>query len=189
MQMNQALERLSWLVTVRPWVTIVVLLIVTVVLAAGANLRAPPTEGASVAFLPPGHAIANATREIDEFFGDSGEISIVTLLFRGDALTPSGLTQMDDLINEIVSEPGVTELLVPVGAVVAPSTVIGGLMQAGMAEGSGDAITQDVIDFARTIPEIQGALDAMTGTDADGMQGGDRKHPLVRHRRRTDPGC
>ena len=123
-----------------------------------------------MAFLPPGHAIANATREIDELFGDSGEISIVTLLFRGEALTPSGLTQMDDLIDEIVSEPGVRELLVPVGAVVAPSTVIGGLVQAGMAEGGGDGITQDVVDFAQTIPEIQAALDAMTGTDSDGTQ-------------------
>ena len=83
MQMNQVHERMSWLVTARPWVTIIVLLIVTVVLAAGANLRAPPTEGASVAFLPPGHDIAEATREIDQFFGDSGEVSIVTIIFRG----------------------------------------------------------------------------------------------------------
>ncbi len=166
MQMNQVLERMSWLVTARPWVTIIVLVIVTVVLAAGANLRAPPTEGASVAFLPPGHAIANATREIDEFFGDSGEISIVTIIFRGDALTPSGLTQMDGLLDEIVGDSGVSELLVPVGAVVAPSTVIGALVQAQ----GGDAITQEVIDFARTIPEVQGALDAMTGTDTDGTQ-------------------
>ncbi|MYA60417.1 MAG: MMPL family transporter, partial [Chloroflexi bacterium] len=168
--MNRALEKMSRVVTVRPWITIIVLLIVTVFLAAGANLRAPPTEGASVAFLPPGHAIANATLEIDEFFGDSGEISIVTLLFRGDALTASGLTQMDHLIDEIVSEPSVSGLLVPVGAVVAPSTVIGELVQAAMVEGGGDAITQETIDFAQTIPEIQGALDAMTGTDTDGTQ-------------------
>ncbi len=166
LQMNQALERLSWLVTVRPWITIIVLLIVTVVLAAGANLRAPPTEGASVAFLPPGHAIANATREIDELFGDSGEISIVTLVFRGEALTPSGLTQMDTLLDEIVGESGVSELLVPVGAVVAPSTVVGELVRAQ----GGDSFSQEVLDFARTIPEVQGALNAMTGTDTDGTQ-------------------
>ena len=166
MQMNQVLERFSWLVTVRPWVTIIVLLIVTVVLAAGANLRAPPTEGASVAFLPPGHPIANATREIEELFGDSGEVSIVTLLFRGDALTPAGLTQMDDLIAEIVSEPGVGEILAPVGSVVSPSTVIGALVQ---ARGE-DTFTQEVIDFSRGIPEVQGALDALTGIDTDGTQ-------------------
>ncbi len=58
------LGRLSLLVTVRPYITFIVLLIITVVLAAGGTLRAPSTEGASVAFLPPGHAIADATREI-----------------------------------------------------------------------------------------------------------------------------
>ena len=59
-----------------------------------------------MAFLPPGHIIADATREIDEFFGESNEVSVVTLIFRGDALTPDGLSQMDDLIDEIVSDPG-----------------------------------------------------------------------------------
>ena len=44
--------------------------------------------------------------------------------------------------------------------------MIGVLVQAQ----GGDAITQEVIDFARTIPEVQGALDAMTGTDTDGTQ-------------------
>ena len=164
--MNQVLEMMSRLVTARPWVTIVVLLIITVVLAAGANLRAPPTEGASVAFLPPDHAIVGATRDLDQLFGDAGEISMVTLLFRGDALTPDGLSQMDDLINEIVSEPSVSELLVPVGAIVAPSTVIGELARAR----GDDSISQEVIDFAQTVPEIRGALDAMTGTDTDGTQ-------------------
>ncbi len=164
--MSTILDRLSLVVTVCPWITIIVLLIVTVVLGYGATLRAPPTEGASVAFLPPGHAIANATHEIDEFFGDSGEISIVTLLFRGDAITPDGLAQMDALIGDIVNDPSVSELLVPVGAVVAPSSIVGGLAQAQGLDG----INQAVIDAARGVPEIAGAIDAMTGTDTDGTQ-------------------
>ncbi len=115
--MSRILDRLSWLITVRPYITIIVLIIVTVVLGAGSMFRAPPTEGADVAFLPPGHAIANATQEIDEHFGDSGEDSVVTLLFRGEALTPGGLSQIDALIDEIVREPGVGELLAPSNAV------------------------------------------------------------------------
>ena len=162
--MGNILATLSWLVTARPWVTIVVLLVLTVVLSYGSTLRAPPTEGASVAFLPPGHAIAEATRDIDEFFGDSGEVRIVTLIFRGDAITPEGLSQMDSLIGEVVSDPNVNELLVPVGAVVAPSSVIGGLAQ---AQGV-DTITQPVIDAALGVPEIAGVIDALTGTDEDG---------------------
>ena len=162
--MSRILDRLSWLVTVRPYITIIVLLLITVVLAAGATFRAPPTEGADVAFLPPGHAIANATKEIDELFGDSGEYSVVTLIFRGEALTPDGLSQMSTLIDEIVSEPSVGGLLAPSNAVVAPSFLIGAVLQ---VEGF-ESVTQAQIDSVRSVPEIQGALAAMTGTDTDG---------------------
>ena len=60
-----------------------------------------------MAFLPPGHPIANATQDIDELFGDSSEVSVVTLIFRGEALTPGGLIQMTSLVDEIVSDPNV----------------------------------------------------------------------------------
>ena len=162
--MSDFFGRMSWLITVRPWITITVLIVLTVVIGAGAQLRAPPTEGASVAFLPPGHPVANATFEIDEFFGESGEISVVTVLFRGEVLTPEGLSQMDDLLNDMVSDPSVSELLVPTDAVVAPSTIVRPFAQA-LGE---ESITPAVIEAARNVPEIQFALDALTGTDTDG---------------------
>ena len=162
--MNQVLDRLSWLVTVRPYVTLVVLLVVTVVLAAGATLRVPPTEGADVAFLPPGHPIANATREISDLFSDSGEVSVVTLLFRGEALTPGGLSQMAALIDDIVGDPNVGGLLAPANAIVAPAPIVGAALQVEDFE----SVAQAQIDSVRNVPEIQGALAAMTGTDKDG---------------------
>ena len=125
----KTLDRLSRLVTARPYITLLLLLLVTVALAAGGSLRAEPTEGADVAFLPPGHPIATATQEIEELFGDSSEISVVTLIFRGDALTPGGLSQMSSLINDIVSEPGVGELLAPGHPIFAPSFLIGAALQ------------------------------------------------------------
>ena len=162
--MNQILDRLSRLVTVRPWITIAVLLIATVVLAMGATMRVPPTEGADVAFLPPGHPIATATHEIDEVFGDSSEVSVVTLLFRGEALTPDGLSQMASLIDDIVSDPSVGQLLVPVDPVVAPSYLINAVLQVGSFE----SVSQAEIDAVSDVPEIGAAIDAMTGTDTDG---------------------
>ena len=162
--MNNLLDRLSWLVTARPYVTILVLLLVTVLLAAGATRRAPPTEGADIAFLPPGHAIAEATSQIEESFSDSGDIRVITLLFRGDSFTPEGLSQMEILINDAVSDPGVSELLAPSNAVVAPSSIISAALQWDDL----GSITQEQIDSVRSIPEIQGALAAMTGTDTDG---------------------
>ncbi len=162
--MNQILEKLSWLVTVRPYITVFVLLAITVLLAAGTTLRVPPTEGADVAFLPPGHPVANAVGEIDELFEDSGEVSVVTLIFRGDVLTPAGLSQMNGLIDEIASDPNVGELLVPGNPIVSPALLIQAALQAGTLE----SITQAEIDAAGNVPQVQGALAAMTGTDADG---------------------
>ena len=162
--MSKTLGWLSWLVTVRPYITLIFLLIVTVVMAFGATLRAPPTEGADVAFLPPGHPIANATREIDEFFGGANEVSVATLIFRGDALTPGGLSQMNALINEIAGDPSVGQLLAPVDPIISPAHLIGAALQVDSFE----SVTQAEIDSARNIPQIQGALTAMTGSDTDG---------------------
>ena len=162
--MNQVLDRLSWLVTVRPYVTIVVLVVVAIALAAGASLRLPPTEGADVAFLPPGHPVADATRQVSELFSDSGDIRVATLIFRGEALTPGGLSQMSSLIGDIAGDPSVGGLLAPPNPIVATAPIIGAALQVDDFE----SVTQGQIDSLRSVPEIQGALSAMTGTDKDG---------------------
>ena len=157
------LDRFSRLVTARPSITILVLVLLTFVLAAGAARRAPPTEGASVEFLPPGNAVGTALTELDELFGESSDVSVVTMVFRGEALSPGGLAQMDALLDGIVSDPDVAGLLAPADPVIAPSSVIeaaGGLDAA--------SVTQSEIDALLSMPEIGGALDAMTGTDSDG---------------------
>ncbi len=163
--MSQLLPRLSWLVTVRPWLTIAVLVVVTVVLAAGAGRRAPVVEGTALAFLPRGNAVADAINEIDDLFGDSSDVIVATLIFRGEALTPGGLAQMDALLDGIVSDPGVGELLAPRDPIVAPTL----LLKAVLGVDSFESVAQADIDSARgAAPEIDGALAAMTGTDTDG---------------------
>ena len=160
--MSQILSKLSWLVTVRPFITIAVLLAITVVLAVGATLRAPPPETEET--LPRGSSIAEAMDEIDELFGDSGEVSVVTLLFRGEALTPEGLSQMASLVDEITSDPSVEGLLAPRDAIFAPTSLIKILLRVDSFE----AVTQADIDSVRSAPEIQAALASMTGIDTDG---------------------
>ena len=160
--MYNILDRLSWLITVRPWVTLAVLVVVTVLLASGSALREPPLETSET--LPRGSAVAEALIEIENLFGDSGDVRDVTLLFRGDALTPGGLAQMDALLGDIVSEPGVGELLAPPEPFVAPSMLVKALLQVDGFE----SVTQAEIDSASGPPQIVAALDAMTGTDAGG---------------------
>ena len=124
--MNRLLGWVSWLVTARPYLTLLVLVVITVVLAAGATRRAPPPE--TEATLPEGSAVAEVLVELDELFGDSGEASVVTLLFRGEALTPAGLSQMDALIAAIADNPGVGDLLASVEPIAAPSLLLKALL-------------------------------------------------------------
>ena len=160
--MSKTLVWLSWLVTARPYITLLVLVVITVLLAAGATRRAPPPE--TEATLPQGSAVAEALNEIDRLFQDSGEASVVTLLFRGDALTLGGFSQMDALVSEIVSDPSVGDLLAPVNPVIAPSSLVMALLQVDGFE----SVTQEEIDSVRGSPEILEALGALTGTDTDG---------------------
>ena len=162
--MSGILDRLSWLITARPWLTLAVLVVATVALGAGAVFRAPPTEGADVAFLPPGHPMASAVQEIDERFGESGEVRVVTLIFRGDAFTPDGLAQMDSLLNTLAGDPSVGELLAPTNPVTAPSLLVKALLQVE----SFDSVTPAQIEAAPGPPELKEALASLTGTDADG---------------------
>ena len=160
--MNDALDKLSRLITARPWVTILVLILITVGLGAGATLRLPPPETKDT--LPKGSAVAEALVEIDELFGESGEANVVTLIFRGEALTPQGLSQMDSLISRLVSEPSVAGLLTSVDPVYAPSL----LVKAGLQVDDLGTVSQAEIDAVRGYPGIGEGLDAMTGTDTDG---------------------
>ena len=162
--MSRMLDRFSRLVTARPWITILVLILLTVVLAAGTTRRAPPTEGTDVAYLPTDSAIRTTLSELDEFFGEFSDTRVVTLVFRGEALTPGGLFQMDALVDAIGSDQGVAQLLVLADPIVAPSLLIDA---AGFDAAS---VTQEDIDAVRGIPEIGGALDALTGRDTDGTQ-------------------
>jgi len=158
------LDRLSLLVTARPWITLLVLLIVTVVLAAGADRREPPTEGADLAFLPPGHPIVAATDTIENSFANSGDVRVATLVFRGEAFTPGGLTQMSALVDEVARDPAVSGLLVATNPVVAPSS----LLQSALGVDGFESVTQAEIDAARGAPELQGVFAAIAGTDVDG---------------------
>ena len=161
---SRPLDRFSRLVTARPWITIGVLILVTVLLAAGATRRAPPTEGASLALLPPGNDVRSAVIEINESFGGHSDVRVVTLVFRGEALTPGGLAQMDALLDAILSDADVTAQLAPADPVFAPSLLIGGILERDDLT----SLTQAEIDSVRSVPEIGAALGAVTGIDDDG---------------------
>ncbi len=162
--MDRVLGGFSWLVTVRPWLTLLALLVVTVVLGMGTTLRAPPQETAEA--LPKGSSITKALTAIEESFGESGEVRVVTLLFRGDALTPDGLSQMSTLLDQIASDPQVSSVLSPVDPIFGPSTLVQAMLQVP----NFDSVAQAQIDSVLGAPQISALLDATTGVDEDGTK-------------------
>ncbi len=162
--MDDLLGRLSRLVTARPYVTLGVLLAVTVVMAAGAGQRAPVIGGTDLAGGIGDNAVVMADREIDNLFEEIGGVNLVTLIFRGEALTPDGLSQMDGLIDQITSDPDITPLLTPTDAVLSPAAIV----KASPGAGELASISQAKIDAVLATAELGPALDALTGTDADG---------------------
>ena len=153
---------MSRLVTARPYVTIGALVAITIVLGAGVALRAELDE--TDGYFPRDSAVARALDQIDELFGESGEISVVTLLFKGEALTPGGLAQMATLIDEITADPALAALLAPDDPIAAPSLIIEAALQLDSLE----SLSQAQVDAAQGVPEIGRALAVMTGTDTDG---------------------
>jgi len=159
---HRVLSLVSRLVTARPRIAIGVLVLITIVLGAGASLRAELDE--TDGYFPRDNAVARALDEIGELFGESGEINVVTLLFRGEALTPDGLSQMSGLIEEIASDPELAALFAPTDPIAAPSLIIESVLGADGLE----PLSQERIDAVRSVPEIEGAFNSLTGTDTDG---------------------
>ena len=155
--MSKVLDGLSWLVTVQPLATILVLLAVTIVLGAGLTRLAP--QASDAVFLPEGSVVATASDEIEVVFGDLTPTVTVTLLFRGQPLTPEGLAQITAVVSEAEVRAG--ELLA--APVVSPALPL------AAALGTGDfaSVPQAEIDAA-----AQGnpALARLVGVDEDGTR-------------------
>ena len=168
--MGRVLDAFSWLVTVRPRATLVVLAVITILLAAGVTQRSTPADTQS--FLADDSAVAAALVKIDtSLFGDSAQDVSVTLLFRGQVLTPAGLAQIDGVIERVRSDPRVADVLAAGDVVIAPTHILAAVLGhddfANTTQGSID----EALDRIRSDPEFSGAraaLDALTGTDADG---------------------
>ena len=152
--MSKVLDGLSWLVTVQPVVTILVLLAVTVALGAGFTRLAP--QASNTVFLPEDSAVATASGEIKVLFGDPTPTVTVTLLFRGQPLTPEGLAQMAAVVAEVESRSEELLLAAPVISPVRP-------LAAALGTSDFASATQAEIDVVKGNP----ALARLVGFDED----------------------
>ena len=169
--MDRLLDTLSWLVTGRPRITLVVLSAMTVFLAIGIGFRAPQAD--SSVFLDEQSDVAVALAKIDERFGSSAQIISATLIFRGDALTPDGFDQIDRAIDRVVSDSEVSEVLAESNAVLAPTFVVARVLGHGDFARASQAEIDQAIALIDQNPELAAAndlLDSLIGVDSDGTQ-------------------
>ena len=169
LRLSRLVDYASGAVAARPWITVAVVLAASVLLGGGLTLRAPQAETGT--FLPSDSEAARAAETIYELFGGSSDAVVTTVIFRGEALSPPGLAQMDELLDRVAVEPGVARALSTTRAIVAPTSVFGEVLGVDRF----DALTQEDINSALarmlTDPGLirpQTALSEMTGTDSDG---------------------
>ena len=155
--MSRLLDGLSWLFTVRPVMTLVALLVITVVLGAGITQMADPAD--NTVFLPEDSDVTEATDTIETLFGSSQDAISVTLLFRGDALTPDGLAQIHQVVGSATTDSVVTPFLVPNG-VISPTF----LFAQALETTDFASLSQEQIDGAAA----QLPLGRLIGADDDG---------------------
>ena len=163
--MSSMFDRFAGAVTGRPATALVALGVVTIGLSAGVPLLADQADNS--AFLPDDSDVSVATETLSEEFPDSAGLTTVTILHRGDVLTPEGLAHVDEVVTEVVDDPEVAERLALSNAVVSIADVYQQALQgADLA-----TVTQDQIDsVTETLaadPEQSRVLDALIG-EADG---------------------
>ncbi len=153
-------------VTTRPRVALAVLAVVAVSLASGMGIRGEQAD--NTVFLPDDSEVAQATEQLSQLFPDSAGLTGITILHRGDALTPDGLAHVDAVVAEAVSEPAVAERL----AVTDPVSSLAAVYKQALGVDDLSLVPQAQIDQATSAlaanEETGAALAGLSG-EADGQ--------------------
>ncbi|MEM9513241.1 MAG: MMPL family transporter [Actinomycetota bacterium] len=155
-------DRLADLLTRRPYVSLATLLVVFLVLAAGLPLTAEQAD--DFAFLPPSSDIAEADEVLAASFPDSAGLSNVTVIHRGEVLTPDGLAHIDAVADAAVAEPDVAERL----AASSPVVSLGAVFSDALQTDDLSRVSQAEIDAAAADPRVSPFVDRLSGETADG---------------------
>ena len=114
--MSRVFSAFAEMVTARPRAALGALAIATIALGAGMGILGEQAD--NTVFLPDDSEVAVAADQLSDLFPDSAGLTGITILHRGDALTPEGLAQIDAVVARTVSEPAVAERLAVTDPVV-----------------------------------------------------------------------
>ena len=164
--MGRFWDFVSAAITARPWWTLGVLFVITLLLGSGIALRAP--FAGSDAFLTDSSEVAQASQDVEDLFSDNAGVARTTILFEGDVLSPAGLAQMDDVLAGVTSDPDVAAVQSLSNPAVAPSTVIKLVGRIGdLGSATPDQIESAVASI-EAIPRAKRAFDRLYGVDDSG---------------------
>ncbi|MBT8213966.1 MAG: MMPL family transporter, partial [Acidimicrobiia bacterium] len=165
--MHKLFDGFASAVAGRPRIALAILFIVTVGLAAGSGLLADQADNS--VFLPDDSDVALATATLSEEFPDSAGLTNVTIIHRGDVLTPAGLAQIDEVITAATADPAVAERL----AVTDPVVSIAGIYKQALQTSDLSTVSQAQIDQVTAAladnPEVGPILEQLVG-EADGEE-------------------
>ena len=134
----------SRLVASRPRTALVILALITIGLGTG--LSSISEQAGSDVFLPDNSEVAEAAVTLQLEFPDSAGLSNITILHRGDALTPQGLTQIDEVLATATAIPEVAERL----ALTTPVVSLTNIYKQALGVNNFTGVTQTQIDTATT---------------------------------------
>jgi predicted RND superfamily exporter protein len=152
-------------VTTRPRIALGVLAVVAITLGSGMAILGEQAD--NTVFLPDDSDVAQATAQLSDLFPDSAGLAGITILHRGDTLTPTGLAQIDAVIAETVSDPAVAERL----AVTEPVVSLAAIYKQALAVDDLSSVPQAQIDqatMALSNDEATSAALAGLSGEADG---------------------
>ncbi len=149
------------LVTGRPRLALAGLALVTAALLFSMTLVGP--QAGNEAFLPNDSEVAAANETLSKAFPDSAGLTNITIIHRGDFLTPEGLAQIDRVISTAIAEPSVGERL----ALTDPVISIAGAFKQALGVDDLSSVSQAQIDQVVAQPQFVALLGNLSG-EADG---------------------
>ncbi len=155
-------------VTARPRLALATLAVVAVALGSGLAILGEQAD--NTVFLPDDSEVALAGEQLSELFPDSAGLTGVTILHRGDTLTPAGLAHIDAVIAETVAEPSIAERL----AITEPVVSLAAIYRQALGVDDLSAVAQDQIDQATAaLSDDEAMATAIAGlsgeADGDGL--------------------
>jgi len=160
--MKSLFDKLATLVTSRPKAALLVLAAFSAILIFGMTLLGP--QAGNEAFLPPDSEVSTAGETLRQSFPDSAGLRGVTIIHRGEFLTPAGLAQIDQVVTSSIAAPAVRDRL----ALTDPVVSVAGAFKQALGVDDLSTLDQQQIDAVAEQPEFALLLNNLSG-EADGQ--------------------